>query len=139
MVFLLFYCENSMHPIRKRSEIDERHMIRDPIRIDPVSHRIDSRAAACWANTLVKTRIPHLFDTRERLAGHVQQLQNELNRCTISKLEGCPTDGIGELIRQIKFVRDATKKAIAAARQSGFPMPNNLILEFHCISDQLKI
>lgn len=124
---------------RDRSQVDDRHTIRDPLNMDPVTQAIDLTSAAGWANTLAKTRIPQLFLTQNGLAGHVNQLQNELNRFKVSKLEGYCADGIDEVLLQIKFVRDSIKKSKEAARQNGFPLPNNLTLEFPFISDRLII
>lgn len=129
-----------MDPIRDRSVMCvDRHAIINPIDIDPVTNKVNLRAASIWANTLVKKRIPQLFLTQEGLAGHVQQLQNELNRLKVRNLEGCSTDGISALVKKVHFVRSSVQKSVDAARQDGFPLPNNLILEFPLISDRVKI
>lgn len=122
--------------VRDRSRVDNRHMIRDPIRIDPLTNRIDLLTAAVWSNTLVRTRIPQLFLTLPGLPGHVMQLQNELNRFKISKVEGCRVDEMSGLIAIMKFVRESIKKS---KKESAIPLPNNLFLEFPFISDGLKI
>lgn len=126
-----------MITVRERSQIDNRHMIREPIQKDPLN-RIDLAYATGWSNTLVKTRIPQLFLTTAGLAGHVLQVQNELNRFKISKLENCVGD-VSPLVDIMKFVRNSIKASMEAARQRGFPMPNNLFLDFPLISDRLKI
>ena len=125
-----------MITVRDRSQVDNRHMIRDPMRAVPMTNRIDLLTAAAWSNTLVKTRIPQLFLTLPGLPGHVMQLQNELNRFKISKLEGCRVDEISGLIAIMKFVRKSIKKSMKA---TNLPLPNNLFLEFPFISDRLKI
>lgn len=128
-----------MSIVRMRSELDERHNIRDPFTIDPLTQCISLTAIAGWTNTLVKTRVPQLFLTEKGLPGHVNQLQCELNRLKVCKLEGFSSEGFETVMCSIKFVKKAAQKSKEAAQQRGFQMPNNLVLEFPFISDCLKI
>ena len=123
---------------RIRLPCDNRHLIRDPITTNTIGDldRVNLNDAWIWANTLVKTRIPKLFSTSQGLAGHVEQLQNELNRFKISKMEGCNTVDVPHLITIMQFVRQSVKKAKHA---STILLPNNLFLEFPLISDKLRI
>lgn len=123
---------------RVRWPIDDRHAIREPIRRITVGgeERIDIADACIYANTLVKSRIPQLFLTLPGLPGHVTQLQNELNRFKISKMEGCSAKDVPQLITIMKFVRSSVIKSKNA---STIPLPNNLFLNFPLISDRIRI
>jgi|GEM_PF-1474882 hypothetical protein len=131
---------------RIRSQVYDRHAIGDPIQKIGINgeDRFDLTAAEKSANTLMKTRIPQLFLTLPRLEGHVEQLQNELNRFKVSNfegkrikmLEGCSTKDIPSLIIIMKRLRNAVIKAKNA---STIPLPNNLFLNFPLISDKVRI
>ncbi len=44
--------------------------------------------AEIWENMMLKERVGPLFNRQKGLAGHVQQVQFELNRCTAKHMEG---------------------------------------------------
>jgi hypothetical protein len=54
-------------------------------------------------------------------------------------LEGCKPDGFAVLTMQVKALKMAVEKSIQTAHQGGFPLPNNLMLQFPLIADSLKI
>lgn len=62
---------------RYRGVKDDIHHIRNPYG--------SMEDMAIYANTLAKTRIPDLFRTRRGLAGHVQQIQQEINRLSATR------------------------------------------------------
>lgn len=93
-----------MYPIiRYRSEVDERHTIRNP-------HGPHPRDMDVWANTLVKTRIPDLYRTLIGVPGHAKQIENEIKR--LSKFqEGASGEIATKAIEISKFIRHSLNKA----------------------------
>ncbi len=120
--------------VRNRREIDDRHHIRNPLTVH--QNRIDLHEARIWSNTLAKERIPQLFKTERGLAGHISQLQNELNRFDLKKVKECEVDGVDELREISKFIKRSVEKSMEAATIS---LTHNLTLEFHMTSDKLII
>lgn len=123
---------------RVRSQIDNMHQIRDPIRKINLAgeDRIDLNEVKIYANTLAKTRIADLFVTLENLPGHIVQLQNELNRLKVSKMEGCSGQDIPDLMNTIKFLKHSV---IKSKKASPVSLPNQYLLEFPIILDKVKI
>lgn len=119
-------------PLRNRSSSDDRHMIRSPYTPPNPFSAMDA-----WANTLVKTRIPDLFRSIHGLAGHAQQIQNELNR--LARVEGRSGDEVTYAIGISHFIRHALKQAMEEAESSNFVMPNNIVIYFHLLNDNLII
>lgn len=119
-----------MIPSRTRSVCDDRHQIRNPY-----AHNLPSNIDA-WGNTLLKTRIPDLFRTRQGLEGHVVQLQNELNR--INKVEHLTGDVVAHATGVMRRIYGAVEKAVEAAEQSSdLGLPAHLSLYFPLIQNEI--
>ncbi len=98
--------------IRDRSQSDDRHAIRDPF--GP-----DARDMSVFTNTLMRERIPQLFQTAAGFAGHAQQLQQELNR--LANVEGRSGAEIERAVSASKCLKAALLKSKDGAVENGFP------------------
>ena len=70
-----------------------------------------------FTNALLKTRIPDLFKTQAGLAGHVMQVQQEVNR--LKDIEGLDGSVVDEIIHTETVIKAALKKSADAA---SFPL-----------------
>lgn len=117
--------------IRDRSQVDEKHTIRDP-------HGPGALDMAAFANTLMKTRIPELFLTVRGIPGHARQLQQELNR--LASVEGRSSAEVDQAIRVSKCLREALKKAKAQVQQTTSQWdPVGISIHFQLLNDVVRI
>lgn len=104
---------------RARGVTPNRHALPNPLS--------NSESLKQWEQGLMKGRISELFKTERGLQGHVEQIQNELNRLSISKLSEieCPGDYF-TLLQQVDFrIRKALTSAAAAA---AFKLPRQHLI-----------
>jgi len=78
-----------------------------------------------WAESVKKTRVNDLFRTLGGLAGHVQQVEQEVSRVISDKnmarkMEGMSGDNVTDLFAAVKSVQDAI---VAAAKGANFDFP----------------
>lgn len=100
---------------RYRAIRDDIHHIRNPYG--------SKEDMAIFANTLAKKRIPDLFQTQARLAGHVQQIQQELNRLAATR--GHSAEMIEQAIHTSRFIRSSLQKSKEQAIANNFPFTGN--------------
>lgn len=116
---------------RYGSAIDDKHAIRDPFGPNPNDMGV-------WMQTLLKTRIPELFLTKEGLPGHVVQIQCEINR--ISKVEGRSGEEVSRAVWNSEKIQDALIKSRDAARAQGFPCWDpSLYIHLPLLNDVVKL
>lgn len=114
----------------RKDAVDDKHHIRDPLENDSADD------VSTWANTLKKTRIKELFLSLEGLKGHVQQLQNELNRTTPERLDGCSAPTVEAAYEANRALHKAIKKAMQAAL---FKLSGTLKLNIPLLKDAIVI
>lgn len=111
-----------MTHIRIRSQDVDRHNIPKPfmkLKHGEQGLLLDNiKSLRIFTNALLKTRIPDLFKTQAGLAGHVTQLQQEINR--LKNIEDLDGSAVDEIIHTEKIIKKALKKSAGAA---SFPLP----------------
>ncbi|MGA8164750.1 MAG: hypothetical protein WB791_06980 [Waddliaceae bacterium] len=112
--------------INRQKQVDNKHQIRDPISNDPVlSNRI--RDAMVWSKTITQGRVSELYKSVLGIPGHVQQIQQEINRVSQAKLGDANIHPAHckAIVQGIANVMNAIKKAKAAVIKEGRIDPNH--------------
>lgn len=71
-----------------------------------------------WLSTILKERVGSLYKTEEGFPGHLEQLQDELNRCKPRKREE-GLERTPDIINAVRKIKDSVIKATKAAIKDG--------------------
>ncbi|QLE45845.1 hypothetical protein FD723_37040 (plasmid) [Nostoc sp. C052] len=107
----------------KKTQVDDRHNITHP-----------HESATRWLNTMKQTRVAELFGTKKGLVGHVQQIQNEINRVN-KNLNGKKGQEVTEYITALKSLRTSI---IASAKGAKFDF-NKFDIQFSPLGSDLSL
>ncbi len=107
----------------KQTPVDNRHNISDP-------HKDATR----WLNTMKQTRVAELFRTSQGLPGHVQQIQNEINRVK-NNLNGKTGKEVTEYTAALKALRNAI---VASSKGATFDF-NKFEIQFSPLGSDLYL
>lgn len=107
----------------KQTQVDNRHNITNP-------HQDATR----WLNTMKRTRVAELFRTEQGLPGHVQQIQNEINRVK-NNLNGKTGKEVTEYTAALKSLKNSI---VASSKGAKFNF-NKFGIQFSPLESDLYL